>query len=116
MCAAGVRNRVHAGRQREEAGKGGSEGEEPARKVQASGVPGPEEEPQHTQDIWGSGNGLLDDPRLAGEDARAGPEGQVQQEAGGKEKQVHAPHDPGGAGLAQEEPAKVRFRVWLVAA
>ena len=39
MRAAGVRHRVHAGRQREEAGKSGTKGEGQVRKVQALGVP-----------------------------------------------------------------------------
>ena len=43
MRAAGVRHRVHAGRQREEAGKSGTKGEGQVRKVQALGVPGQEE-------------------------------------------------------------------------
>ena len=41
--------RVHAGRQREGAGKSGTKGEGQVRKVQALGVPGQEEGPQHTR-------------------------------------------------------------------
>ena len=81
MRAAGVRHRVHAGHQREEAGKSGTKGEGQVRKVQAPGVPGQEEGPQHTQDIQGSENRLLDYPRLAAADARPRTEGQVQREA-----------------------------------
>ena len=48
-------------------------------------MPGQEEGPPHTEDLKGSGDGILYGAGLAGEDARAGPEGQVQQEAGGRE-------------------------------
>ena len=75
MRAAGVRHRVHAGRQREEAGKSGTKGEGQVRKVQALGVPRQEEGPQHTQDIQGSENRLLDYPRLVAADARPRTEG-----------------------------------------
>ena len=54
------------------------------RKVQALGVPGQEEGPQHTQDIQGSENRLLDYPRLAAADARPRTEGQAQREAQGR--------------------------------
>ena len=76
MRAAGVRHRVHAGRQREEAGKSGTKGEGQVRKVQALGVPGQEEGPQHTQGSRGSENRLPGYPRLAAEDARLRTEGQ----------------------------------------
>ena len=88
MRAAGVRHRVHAGHQREEAGKSCTKGEGQVRKVQALGVPGQEEGPQHTQDIRGSENRLLDYPRLAAADARPRTEGQVQREAQGAKSQA----------------------------
>ena len=109
MRAAGVRRRVHAGRQREEAGKSGTKGEGQVRKVQALGVPGQEEGPQHTQDIQGSENRLLDYPRLAAADARPRTEGQVQREAQGAKSRAPPPDHPYRAALAQEEPEKV----WL---
>ena len=109
MRAAGVRRRVHAGRQREEAGKSGTKGEGQVRKVQALGVPGQEEGPQHTQDIQGSKNRLLDYPRLAAADARPRTEGQVQREAQGAKSRAPPPDHPYRAAPAQEEPEKV----WL---
>ena len=109
MRAAGVRHRVHAGRQREEAGKGGTKGEGQVHKVQALGVPGQEEGPQHTQDSQGSGNRLLDCPRLATADARPRTEGQAQREAQGAKGRAPPPDHPYRAAPAQEEPKKA----WL---
>ena len=109
MRAAGVRHRVHAGRQREEAGKSGTKGEGQVRKVQALGVPGQEEGPQHTQDIQGSENRLLDYSRLAAADVRPRTEGQVQRETQGTKSQAPPPDHPYLAALAQEESEKV----WL---
>ena len=109
MRAAGVRHRVHAGRQREEAGKSGTKGEGQVRKVQALGVPGQEEGPQHTQDIQGSENSLLDYPRLAAADARPLTKGQVQREAQGAKSRAPPPDHPYRAAPAQEEPEKVRL-------
>ena len=60
--AAGVRSRVHTGRQRKEAGKGRPEGEGPHRKVQDPSVPGPEEGAQHSLDIKRPEDSLLDGP------------------------------------------------------
>ena len=109
MRAAGVRSRIHAGRQREEAGKGGPKGEGRTREAQALGVPGPEEGPQHTQDIRVPEDLLLDGVGLAFAYARPRVEGQVQQEAEGPERQASPPDPPHRAGLAQKEPEKVRL-------
>ena len=70
---------------------------------------GQEEGPQHTQDIQGSENRLLDYTRLAAADARPRTEEQVQREAQGAKGRAPPPDHPYRAAPAQEEPEKV----WL---
>ena len=78
-------------------------------KVQALGVPRQEEGPQHTQDIQGSENRLLDYPRLAAADARPRTEGRSNARPKGRRAGLSPPDHPHRAAPAQEESEKV----WL---
>ena len=110
MRAAGVRHRVHAGRQREEAGKSGAEGEDRSAKFRLLACLGRKKGHsirRISRDLKTAYSTIRDwllrmrDRGLKGI--------LVQREAQGAKSQAPSPDHPYRAALAQEEPEKV----WL---
>ena len=107
---------VHAERERKEAGADVCKRKEQTGQAQAACVHHEKTGLQHPEDMQGTGHAVFHRARLAGADAGAGIEGQVQQGAAWQEKQAAQIIPQDGSVVAQEQAKKVRVRVRLLAA